>query len=1285
MKKNGTKKIISAIAVLALSATAVCGALSFSACGDKYVSDGKDSAITVENGKMKISTAKGTVYSESSGKAYYVSNSPAADADGTKEKPYDIAKLLGAAEQDSILRPGDTVYVLPGTYRTTAKIELHVSGSYKKYIRIINAAADEESGYTGEEKNVVLDFSEQSFDSTARGVQIYGNYIYWYGIDICGAGDNGMYIGGSYNTIEYSEFYNNRDTGLQLGRSYSDTTDPKYNHIDNWPNYNLVKNCTSHNNYDNQTYGENADGFAAKLTVGYGNVFDGCIAYRNSDDGWDLFAKTESGDIGTVIMYNCVAFENGYLEYTQQECNKKFPGWNGVHTEAGKKPDGSSYTKDEDEYYGLDSYKTRDGDGNGFKLGGSVMEGDVIMYNCLSFNNRMHGVTDNSNPGVISLEGITSYNNSAAVDNNPQSPTFGYIIDIGNDDSHGNIDVARQNYSYNNLDRVLAVGDEYAKSLSADAYRGSVVNSVLGKKIVTTAIDADTKTGVSGSNYTPPASGDVFEKLPFTKTVDGDNTNYTFNITGLNDLYAEGTEGALKSDRVHITYRNEDGSINMKEMLKIKAGYNPIEGVKVGAYLSESNWGAYEHYYDNDFVNGSAESEDKAKVERALEALNLNCDPDYVYQDFEVPDKMIECELSWESSNPDVAEVGEEIFGSISQTRYIKIIVYRPIDNPVTVTLTATATCGTATDSRNFTIVVQPGKPSIGKIYVKSADGNIINDGGNLIIDKYSIFTEPEVVVENGIDHNGKILDKSLYEISSTYIYQTDSTAEKVEIKGFTPSTAGVYTVTHNISIKGNAQETRSMTYKIYTASTAANVQFTAGASLVVNRDGYRISGTLSSATGYLYAVSSPTELDFTTTSIKDVEGVVAQEFRGETLNLQFENTNNAAYYIYYALSNLNGEITSQVYSQAIGVAEVDTAEKFIKVATGKPLTDENPATTVYLLTSDLDFTDVTSYPVGEAGGTFSGLFNGLGHTVSNITLTGGTKEGVALFNKVSNGTLMNFKFDNIVIDGNGQNNVGIVGNSDGGYFHNIAVTDIKITNAGQRAGGLLGRISVGNPVYIDHISIVNSEEYTLEATQRVGGIVGFAQSSKSGGVITYMEIYVSDCYVKTDINGGQQLGGIFGTYHADNNGTDTVYNLEILTCVYDGKITASGSTASRCGGMLGYQVGARAVMKISHCISLATFNYSGLDVTSAQKNLSGIVGGFIGTLDEGFTSEVIRCLALFEEYNTNFDVTASENITVASQFENRLNSDWTIIYEEGSTDTVKAPYVSLNYLGNWD
>ena len=65
-----------------------------------------------------------------------------------------------------------------------------------------------------------------------------------------------------------------------------------------WPAYNLILNCTSYGNAD-AGY-EDADGFAAKLTVGDGNVFDGCISYNNADDGWDLFAKVQSGSIGAV-------------------------------------------------------------------------------------------------------------------------------------------------------------------------------------------------------------------------------------------------------------------------------------------------------------------------------------------------------------------------------------------------------------------------------------------------------------------------------------------------------------------------------------------------------------------------------------------------------------------------------------------------------------------------------------------------------------------------------------------------------------------------------------------------------------------------------------------------------------------------------------------------------------------------------------------------------------------------------------------------------------------------
>ena len=128
-------------------------------------------------------------------------------------------------------------------------------------------------------------------------------------------------------------------------------------------------NCTSYGNAD-KGY-EDADGFAAKLTVGEGNVFDGCVAYNNADDGWDLYAKVETGCIGAVTIRNCVAYSNGVLE------------------------DG-----------------TIGGNGNGFKLGGESLSGKHVLENSYAFWNRSKGIDSNSCPDVI-VHNCVSYNNGS--------------------------------------------------------------------------------------------------------------------------------------------------------------------------------------------------------------------------------------------------------------------------------------------------------------------------------------------------------------------------------------------------------------------------------------------------------------------------------------------------------------------------------------------------------------------------------------------------------------------------------------------------------------------------------------------------------------------------------------------------------------------------------------------------------------------------------------------------------------------------------------------------------
>ena len=132
-------------------------------------------------------------------------------------------------------------------------------------------------------------------------------------------------------------------------------------------------NCTSYNNCDETR--QDADGFAVKLTAGDGNKLYGCVAYNNIDDGYDLYAKTATGSIGSVVIENCVAYNNGYL-VPSDLANDNLTG-----------------------------------EGNGFKLGGSGLPGKHVLINCIAFGNGAKGITSNSCPDVI-VKQCTAFDNN---------------------------------------------------------------------------------------------------------------------------------------------------------------------------------------------------------------------------------------------------------------------------------------------------------------------------------------------------------------------------------------------------------------------------------------------------------------------------------------------------------------------------------------------------------------------------------------------------------------------------------------------------------------------------------------------------------------------------------------------------------------------------------------------------------------------------------------------------------------------------------------------------------
>ena len=423
----------------------------------------------------------------------YVSPSGKSTAAGTQNAPMDLLTAINS------ISAGYTIWMEEGTYKAyelygapivIAESNSGAEGAYKT-ISSINSGT------------VTIDFSGMAELGSNRGIVLDGSYWHFYDIDICNAGDNGMLLSGDNNIIELCQFYANHDSGLQISR-YNTSADT----IDLWPSNNLILNCTAFDNKDEATC-ENADGFAAKLTCGEGNVFDGCISYCNSDDGWDLYAKPATGSTGVVTIKNSVAFGNGKLTNGEGSAN---------------------------------------GDMNGFKLGGSNKQCPTphVVTNCIAFNNGATGFTDNGNGGAVTLTNCTSVNN-------------------------GMYNAAKANYmcyrtskdaAYTNLlsfaEKKTAATDQFLGTVSHTLYHYKGVGTYWVNNWLCTDGAKTKYSGSEGADYTVSASDFVSTQIPGYDAATGAytadyhsifrNADGSINLSGLYEvssdspLYTAGTQ-----------------------------------------------------------------------------------------------------------------------------------------------------------------------------------------------------------------------------------------------------------------------------------------------------------------------------------------------------------------------------------------------------------------------------------------------------------------------------------------------------------------------------------------------------------------------------------------------------------------------------------------------------------------------------------------------------------------------------------------------------------------------
>ena len=218
-----------------------------------------------------------------------------------------------------------TLCVRPGTYPMTERFELRKTRMGTESNPVVIQAAPTAT------TKPVFDFSSQprvsacgaQSDSTGgelTGITMNADWTVLKNVVVTDANDNCVKVQGANNLVEGVVVHGCDDAGIQIsaGSGYQGSG-----------TNNAIVNCDSYQNHDPQCLGMNADGFALKSGTGAGNVFRGCRAWDNTDDGWDLGGWTDP-----VRVENCWAMSQcASTADERSDCNGFLLGGNDWSTQ----------------------------------------------------------------------------------------------------------------------------------------------------------------------------------------------------------------------------------------------------------------------------------------------------------------------------------------------------------------------------------------------------------------------------------------------------------------------------------------------------------------------------------------------------------------------------------------------------------------------------------------------------------------------------------------------------------------------------------------------------------------------------------------------------------------------------------------------------------------------------------------------------------------------------------------------------------------------------------------
>ncbi|WP_407492452.1 GLUG motif-containing protein [Pseudooceanicola sp. MF1-13] len=308
-----------------------------------------------------------------------------------------------------------------------------------------------------------------------------------------------------------------------------------------------------------------------------------------------------------------------------------------------------------------------------------------------------------------------------------------------------------------------------------------------------------------------------------------------------------------------------------------------------------------------------------------------------------------------------------------------------------------------------------------------------------------------------------------------------------------------------------------------------------------------------------------------------------------------------------WLLSNASFETVSGAVIQANDLSATPVSNRIISTAAQLQNITITGLDGDYVLGGAIDLSGNANFtPIGNNLTAFTGSFNGVGNTISGLTINRPSTQAVGLFGNTQNATIRNVGLTDVSITGDSLVG-GLVGTSTGGNISASYVTGSVSGNA--FVGGLAG--SANGVQFSDSFATAQ-----VTANINAGGLVGaavtstFSRSYASGAVASAQQggglvgnlstgSAITDSYATGPVAGGSALAGLVG------RSSDSA----ITNAYASGAVIGSGSQ----GGLVGVSANGASVTNGYWDISSSgqATSAGGTGLTSAQMQQQASFSGF--------------------------------------------------------------------------